>query len=318
MNIDGNVYQDIEKAKKIINLRFYQTIEEFSKYCSLYAFTNENIQAVYNYLDVKDKSILTAAGSGDHIFEAYAKGAKKVNFFDINCLTPYYIDLKKAGIMALPEEEFIEYFCCENPFSINAQVFHISTYEKLRNYLDSNNRLFWDSLYQEFKGIKIRKSKLFYSTEEHYDFLKVGLSYLQPQNYQKLQQLLLKNSSLNLTNSFINCNLTELPETINTQFDIIYLSNIPDYLEEIFCKPYIDNFKLFIKNKLDPMLADNGKMVAAYMFFAEYNYYKNIPLINRKSVRKTFSKRCYEEWIVDNSTLNDCTNDLVLIYKKTR
>ena len=109
MNLKQNVYSDIENAIKIINFKFYQGIDEFSKYSGLYAFTNENLLATFNLLNLKNKSLLTVAGSGDSIFEAYLQGVKKVYSFDINCLAKYYIELKKAGVKALGWEDFIAF-----------------------------------------------------------------------------------------------------------------------------------------------------------------------------------------------------------------
>lgn len=317
MDINKETYQDIEKAKKIINLRFYQTIDEFSKYCSLYAFTNENVNAAYNYLDVQNKKILTIAASGDHVFEAISKGAKEVTYFDVNSLAKYYIELKGAGIKVLPQVIFYDYFFKEPVFSHDYNSFNFFTYKTIRNHLGENTRLFWDSLYQEYSGEVIRKSKLFYSSEESFDFLKSGLSYLKPQNYQKLKKIL-QNSNIFAQNNFLNADIRAIPKVMTNKFDIIYLSNIADYIPEIFPKPYIINFKSFIETELDPLLNEQGKIVAAYIFHADYKNFKNATLINKAANRKKFLQENYEFQSIDNSNLQGYTNDKILIYKKTR
>ena len=49
----------------------------FNSYSAVYVFTTENINAYYDQLDLRNKSILTVVGSGDHILNAILRGAKK-------------------------------------------------------------------------------------------------------------------------------------------------------------------------------------------------------------------------------------------------
>ena len=311
MNLKQNVYSDIENAIKIINFKFYQGIDEFSKYSGLYAFTNENLLATFNLLNLKNKSLLTVAGSGDSIFEAYLQGVKKVYSFDINCLAKYYIELKKAGVKALGWEDFICFFFNEPD---NEKLFQGRLYCKIRSFLKDDNIIFWDSLFRRYNGNRIRNSKLFYTTEESYEFLSKTLSYLNPSNYQLLKNLLLNDETIDNI-SFTNANMLDINNMFTEQFDVIYLSNVADYIQEFYKKPYLDNFKNDIENKFSTLLKENGQLVAAYLF--AYNAKtKFLPPINKTNLRKKVFKNNYQELIIDNQAFGKYPNDHILVYKK--
>ena len=311
MDLEQNIYSDIENAIKIINLKFYQGIDEFSKYSGLYAFTNENLLATFNLLNLKNRTLLTVAGSGDGIFEAYLQGAKKVCCFDINCLAKYYIELKKASIIALDWEEFICFFFNEPD---NEKLFQGRIYCKIRSFLKGDNLLFWDSLFIRYNGKKIRQSKLFYTTEESYEFLSKTLSYLNPKNYEKLKEILLKQENTKDI-SFTTANMLDISDMFAEQFDVIYLSNIADYINEFYKKPYLENFKNDIENNFSTLLKENGQLVAAYMF--AYNAKtKFLPPINKVNLRNKVFKNNYQELIVDNQAFGKYLNDHILVYKK--
>lgn len=313
MNLEQNTYSDIENASRIINLKFYQHIDEFSKYSGLYAFTNENLRSTFNLFSLKNKSILTVAGSGDSIFEAYLQGAKSIYSFDINCLTKYYIDLKEAAIKALDLDEFICFFFNEND---NKNLFNEKIYYKIRPFLSNNNVIFWDALFSKYRGIQIRRSKLFYTTEESYEFLSKTLSYLEPNNYQQLKKLL-QNDKKRSNISFSNINMLDISNILTKQFDIIYLSNIADYINEFYKKPYLENFKYDIENNFSTLLKEHGELIVAYMFV--YNSKtKFLPAINKANLRNKIFKGNYQELEIDNRAFGNYVNDRILVYKKTK
>ena len=70
----------------------------FNSYSASYVFTTENINAYYDRLDLKDKSILTVVGSGDHILNAILRGAKKIDAFDISGYAILFYYLKEAAV----------------------------------------------------------------------------------------------------------------------------------------------------------------------------------------------------------------------------
>lgn len=234
----NNVKQDAEQALKLIKFSLFRS-RKFSKHSALYAFTNENINGTFNKISFQNKTFLTSAGSGDSIIEALLRNASLIESFDINKLTKYYIPLKFAAIQALEYDEFIKYLFLENNIY---NTFNEESYNKIRKYLNEEDIIFWDTLYSKYSGKKIRSSKLFYSTEEDYTFLKNCLSYLKPKNYYKLKELL-KNEeiSYDFSSKFHNCCMTDLPNTCKGKFNIINLSNIADFIDEIYKRNPVEN-----------------------------------------------------------------------------
>lgn len=311
--MNNNFEEDIEAALELIKFKFFIFDKEFEKYSSIYPFTNENLNGYFNKLDINNKSILTVAGSGDHYLELLIRNSKKIEIFDINVLTKYYIALKIAGIKALTYNEFIYYFFLEgNHFN----AFNKKSYLKIRKYLSDKDLMFWDSLYKKYSGNKIRSSRLFYQTEETYLFLKTFISYLNPNNYLAIKNIL-KNVDTNIEDNFHNCNMKNL-NTLNNKFDVILLSNIADYINEIYETMPAEKFKKYVIKDLASLLNDEGIICVAYMFWANVKKQKNIPLINRREIRKSLFSTEFEEWLIDNSSVKDCSNDHLLVYKKRK
>ena len=303
--------KDIENAIKLIKRRFYLS-DEFGKYSSIYAFTNENINSYFHRINITDKSILTVASSGDYIFDAYLRGASNIESFDINILTKYYISLKQAAIKTLEYDEFISFFCLDcNYFDI----FNQKTYQKIRTQLSEENTIFWDSLYHKYNGNKTRKSHLFFSDEEIFEFLKHAVLYLQPENYMNLKEKLIIQDAFSEKN-FKNINVKNIQDNYEKQFDIILISNIADYIHEIYPTTPIENFKKWLEHDVQKILGENGIICVAYIFWHYFEKRKDIPLINQKHIRDQYFKDLYEEWLIDNSHIENTTDDKILIYKK--
>lgn len=312
--MNNNIDEDIEAALDLIKFKFFIFDKEFTKYSSIYPFTNENLNGYFDKLSIINKSVLTVAGSGDHYLELLIRNSNNIEIFDINILTKYYMALKVAGIKALDYNEFISYFFLERNY---LNTFNKDSYLKIRKYLNENDLIFWDALYTKYSGNIIRSSRLFYRTEETYLFLRTFISYLNPDNYQTIKEKL-QNTDLNFENKFYNCNMKELESLISKKFDIILLSNIADYLNETYKIMPAEKFKKYILKELTNLLNNEGIICVAYLFWANATKQKSIPLINRKTVRQKHFKDEFEEWIIDNSTVKDCSNDHLLVYKKQK
>ena len=63
-------------------------------YNSIYFHSNEDLNSIFNEVDVSDKDVLTVLSSGDQAFHMYDRGAGSVEFFDVNKLTLYYFYLR--------------------------------------------------------------------------------------------------------------------------------------------------------------------------------------------------------------------------------
>ena len=139
-----------EKEQKL-NLKEID-INNFNSLSQIYSFTTENIAGYFEYLDFTNKNILTVAASGDHIINAFYKGAKQVYGFDINYLAWYHFILKYTAIKVLSYEEFMQMFVSDN-------LDNLSIYAKLRKYLPDEVKYFFDkliSLGRTFSSIKIK------------------------------------------------------------------------------------------------------------------------------------------------------------------
>lgn len=308
----SDVYEDINGALELIKFHFFYNDDAFSKYSSIYPFTNENLNSYLNRINLKNKSVLTVASAGDHYLETLLRGGSKIELFDINILTKYYVELKIAAIKALNYDEFLNFFILENNYY---NTFNLDSYNKIRKYLDNNVLIFWDSLYHKYNGNSIRRSKLFFPFEETYEFLKTFISYLEPVNYMCLKNMLLK-KNITISNNFSNVNISQLHNTYQKKFDVIFLSNIADYLEEIYKTESTKKFQKHVLTNLSNMLKKDGIIFVAYMFFADSLIQTNIPTINKKKIRENFFSKNFEEWLIDNSAIKNYTSDHLLVYKK--
>lgn len=71
----------------------------FVPFRRIYTTSNEQLDAVFRGLDLKDKDVLSVLGSSDHVFSEYYLGAKSVTAFDVNELTKYYYYLRKWSLI---------------------------------------------------------------------------------------------------------------------------------------------------------------------------------------------------------------------------
>jgi len=161
--MDNNFKKLLEKAKNRIENKFVY-FEESGRFSWLYPFTTENIKGYINQFDLRNKSLLTVGSSGDQVINASLKGCKDQTILDICPYTKYYFYLKKAALLTLSYEEFINFFCFldyTETFNDNYQVFNIDTYKKIRLNLKELNEeafMFWDELFNTYYGLDIRVS----------------------------------------------------------------------------------------------------------------------------------------------------------------
>ena len=79
-NYESDILNDVNES---LNINFGSK-SLFDKYSGIYPYSNENLDVLFNNLDLKDKEVLSVAGSGDHAFYSYNKGACNVDLFDVN------------------------------------------------------------------------------------------------------------------------------------------------------------------------------------------------------------------------------------------
>ncbi len=224
--------KNLEMATKIIQNGFANTLY-LRKFEQIYPFANENLKAAFKNFDFTGKKCLTVLASSDQALEMISKGAKKIVTFDINPLTKYYFELKKAALIAnFSLEEYLNYFSYYQEgypnLIINKESFNQSAFAKIKPYLEKESYLFWHYLYQRYEPLIIRKC-LFSYDEINQKTLPKSLSYLENNNFIQLKKRI-----KNIKNNFIISNVTDLPKFFQEKQDYIYLSNIIQYAEELF------------------------------------------------------------------------------------
>ena len=101
--------KEIEKIIDYISIKGCLS-SNFKGYSKMYAMTTENISGFLNKHDLKDKKVLTVAGSGDQRYNAYLRGARDVTCFDVNPMADLNLRLKETAMKELEWSDFLKFF----------------------------------------------------------------------------------------------------------------------------------------------------------------------------------------------------------------
>lgn len=300
--------KDIAYLDKIISLK--SNLSLFNNYfCWLYPFTNENINGYYSKLDFKGKNVLTVISSGDHILNAILMGALSIDAFDSNRLAKYYSELKIAAIKQLSLEEFVLFFYNKSLFKMSPYYFDKKIYLKIREELDYSYRKFWDYVFEKYKPKKIYRSFLF--TDDFLDLkgLIKANSYLNVDNYAILKEKL---QSKKIRVNYHDKKLQDI-SNVNKKFDLIILSNVPAFLDEIYDSECLKNFK----NLINDICNENTKIVICYMYsnLLERDSSEDC-IYNERQLRKYFPYEDYEYIEFESSDTLDSESKLKKIFPK--
>jgi len=224
----------------------------------MYIYATEMVTSYYQALKVQEKSILTVTGSGDQVIDALFLGAQKVFGFDLNERAGYLAELKMAALKSLTLEEFLDFFGKD----MQSATLKYELYIKLKALLPVNISSFFDQLYAEFNnnGTNLAKSEYFRQRGD------IGTSpitsingYLEnAESYRKISAILNQNNPL-MFQAGVDDVTERLPDR-NTKFDLINLSNVPNYL--IGNLPGADPVGQFIEimKKLTRLLNPGGQI----------------------------------------------------------
>lgn len=227
--------------------------KQFDSFSKVYTMTTENIKGYFECFDLIDKDVLTVCSSGDHIFSAFYRGAKKVDCFDINVLTEYYYHLKKALIQATSYKQFEEILVFN---LIPLGIIKEKDYQLIRDYIEESYLEFWDKILEYALKNNISLKKLFLNGNFDANYFTEILPYFNKHGWESLQE---KISDADVT--FIHSDLTKLHTYLNQSYDYMFLSNISDYLG-------IEKTRTLSKTKLMPFVKDEGEIAYAYMYDA--------------------------------------------------
>lgn len=285
------------------------------KFIFPYPFTTENINAYIDNFDFDNKSLLTVGSSGDQVFNAILNGCKDITLYDICPFAREYFYLKKAAILSMNRNEFFDFFCYRNYpklFVKNRKAFIESSFFRLLEYLEVDNPevcYFWLELLKRYKGRNIRKN--LFSTDEYEKHMLTKMNrYLESdEDYYRLRSIV-EDADV----KFVYDNLFSIGN--EHKYDNIFLSNVAAYYK---LADFKDMFDI-----MDNVLADDGKMLVAYLYDTDVNYeytrgedeIYNLPL-----VYEMFPKDLKLSTFVGNNGLrlrDGKMRDSVLTYKKVK
>lgn len=301
-----------EKLKCAIDLCEGKFIDQI--FVEIYPFTTENISGYINKFDLDNKSLLTVGSSGDQVINASLFNCKDISVVDICPFTKFYFYLKKAAILTLSYEEFLEYFCYRNFYphcKDNNNVFKKEIFLKLKQLLrllDYESYLFWDELFSCYDPITIRKGLFEYDEDETFVLKATNLYLKDKESFGEC-----KKSIKNINPRFIIGDLNSVK--LDKNYDNIWLSNLGQYLEIEELKNIVDS--------LFENLNEEGKMLVCYLYttIKDTKYREEwAKIYNLKEVNKVFKEYSLEltsfksvKGILWNS---EDVKDSILVYKK--
>ena len=203
----------------------------FSEHSFIYKKTNERLQDILDIFSDKE-NILCVIGSGDQILNAILNRPQKIDAFDISIYPKYFLELKIAAIKTLTREEFIDFFI--NDINYKKEDYYDDLfYEKIIKELDGDVRDFWKYLFDFNDWYDIYNSMLFSTEPVIKEYALVQNKYLNEEEYYKLREIL-KTTKINYIQSDI------LNLDIDDNYDLIYLSNIIQYVDPKLYKTKIE------------------------------------------------------------------------------
>lgn len=255
MKLERDIKESIDLVKKAATSNDNRKI---------YLFSNENLDDVARVLKYEDKKVLTVAGSGDQYLASVYYGAKDITTFDINPLAYYMTILKIAAVKTFSYEEFILFFISNIDYEKNEMFLKLKLLNKLKSNMPEDVYYYWTKVLTqiEISGI----GKLFYLGKYNTHCLTRNNMYKEEQKYYELKE---KIQHIDFP-KFINSSITHLSSAKHGNYDLIYLSNILDwiYWGSIFNSKISFLFENYLRNLLEnqiySMLEREGQVLTFY------------------------------------------------------
>lgn len=289
-------------------------INNFNDLSQIYSFTTENIAGYFVDLDFENTKVLTVAASGDHIINAFYKGANEVIGFDINYLALVFTELKLVALENLEYEEFLQFFMINeiNDINKNKKVLDYEIYrEKLKSKLTKSVAECWDIMYKKFNnnGYKLRNSYIF---NNKYDNNKVKLNsnlYLKSKLDYNLVKEKIREKKIELIKDNYR-NLSNLPNLANC--DTILMSNISDYIKNIY-NLKTNYLNEYIKEIMKSFKYKTNKIICAYLYDIQNTKYRSE--IDNPILRKNIFNKLNITYIEKEfkSVIDNCIDSVIII-----
>ena len=225
---DFNCTRDIINGSSFVN----------ENYNSIYFHSNEHLKSIFNQIDVKGKNCLTVLGSGDQAFYMFDRDAKSVDMFDINKLAIYYYYLRVWTI------KYLDKFYPDNYIDKNF-ILKLLRYVKVKCNSEKQAYSYWMRYAYGFENYKRSVLEGLFITGND-------------SNINKLDDLSRIKKRLDDSINFMNIDLSSENIPITKKYDIIYTSNIIDYLYGL-CG------KCIFRDNLSKLLNEDGMIVATHV-----------------------------------------------------
>ena len=312
-----------DKIKIAIDMCEGNYIDKNQKFLRIYPFSTENLAGWMPLFNFFDKTFLTVGSSCDQIINASYLSSSKQTIIDINPFVKEYFYLKKAGIMALSRNEYLDFFCSFYYNRVkNINLFNQKAFKKIIPFLkeyDYNSYLFWNKIFNQYSSDCIKKC-LFSSEEERFCPIiqKMNL-YLNNDNAYNKTKKLLKTLDID----FIEGDIFQYDNWRN--YDNINLSNIGQYANN---QKELLKYNDLVKN-LSDHLNISGTMLVMYFFGTTKNNLSPLqvpnfiaPIYNLPVTTKLFKKyniKFYKFPGVKELAMGDKNSpDYAMIYRKKK
>lgn len=242
---------DIILAQRIVSGKYnnINNPEIYHDTSFIYKFSNESIIDYQKYLKNRNNAFIVTA-SGDQILNSILEGTTNITSCDVSRFPKYFFELKKAAILSLSKDEYLDFFLKDDNYD---DILNDDIYDNIRNNMCDEDREFWDGLFQFFEGGEIYNSSLFSHEIVTPQLVISRNSYLQDNNYNKLQ------SNIEKTN--INHQIGNVRDIIlneKKEYDLVNLSSIIYYYNGNY-KELLESIKLSDEGIILTYLYDKGK-----------------------------------------------------------
>lgn len=258
-----NISKDIERLHEVIK---GETIDRWS---SIYSRSNEDLNIILKYIDVKDKDVYSVLSSSDMLFYLYLNGAKTVDTFDINQLTYRYYFFRKwlmeKGLIDASKLKF------EEIKRIINEQFDFNCID------EEESKLFWNYYLDLQYKSKWYEEMLYNFYHQDALFETSDIEFIFPYAIDDIKKLLTKLNSriLKFNHTDILSEKAIIPEK---QYDVVYLSNILDLAD---IKGVENAF-----NNIYKLLKPNGVIICVNI--------RNHPYFDLFSMQKEYFKSSFE------------------------
>ena len=242
---------DIILAQRIVSGKYnnINNPEIYHDTSFIYKFSNESIIDYQKYLKNRNNAFIVTA-SGDQILNSILEGTTNITSCDVSRFPKYFFELKKAAILSLSKDEYLDFFLKDDNYD---DILNDDIYDNIRNNMCDEDREFWDGLFQFFEGGEIYNSSLFSHEIVTPQLVISRNSYLQDNNYNKLQS--------NIEKANINHQIGNVRDIIlneKKEYDLVNLSSIIYYYNGNY-KELLESIKLSDEGIILTYLYDKGK-----------------------------------------------------------